>query len=81
MSPTTMPATDKGAEAAVGQADGRKPKSFDLGAELKRVLGVDLTQIDGVGPVAAQVILSEVGTNMSRWRTEKHFASWLGLCP
>ncbi len=31
--------------------------------------------------VAAQVILSEVGTDMSRWRTEKHFASWLGLCP
>lgn len=80
-SPTTMPATDKGAEAVVRKADGGKPKSFDLGVELKRVLGVDLTQIDGVGPVAAQVVLSEVGTDMSRWRTEKHFASWLGLCP
>ena len=74
-------ATDKGAEPLPGQGDGRKSKSFDLGVELKRVLGVDLTQIDGVGPVAAQVILSEVGTDMSRWRTEKHFASWLGLCP
>jgi transposase len=40
-----------------------------------------LTLIDGVGPVAAQVILSEVGTDMSYWPTEKHFASWLGLCP
>jgi transposase len=58
-----------------------KPKSFNLGAELKRILGVDLTIIDGVGPVAAQVILSEIGTDMSRWPTEKHFASWLGLCP
>jgi transposase len=42
---------------------------------------VDLTTIDGIGPVAAQVILSEVGSDMSRWATEKHFASWLGLCP
>jgi len=55
--------------------------SFDLGAQLKRILGVDLTQIDGIGPVAAQIILSEVGTDMSPWPTEKHFASWMGLCP
>ena len=64
------------AQAAVAKASG-----FDLGAELKRILGVDLSQIDGIGPVSAQVILSEVGTDMSRWPTEKHFASWLGLCP
>ncbi len=57
------------------------PHRFDLGAELKRIVGVDLTQIDGIGPVAAQIILSEIGTDMSRWPTEKHFASWLGLCP
>lgn len=71
----------KSAEPSASQAVGPKAQSFDLGAELKRVLGVDLTQIDGIGPVAAQVILSEVGTDMSRWPTEKHFASWLGLCP
>jgi transposase len=58
-----------------------KPQNFDLGTHLKRILGVDLTQIDGVGPIAAQVILSEVGTDMGRWPSEKHFASWLGLCP
>jgi transposase len=68
-------------EPAVSQPANTKLPSFDLGAQLKRVLGVDLTQIDGVGPVAAQVILSEVGTDMSRWRSEKHFSSWLGLCP
>ncbi len=42
---------------------------------------VDLTKIDGIGPVAAQVIISEVGKDMSRWPSEKHFASWLGVCP
>lgn len=68
------------APPAKGPARDRCP-GFDLGAQLKRVLGVDLTQIDGIGPVAAQVILSEVGTDMSRWPTQKHFASWLGLCP
>ena len=29
----------------------------------------------------AQTLLSEVGMDMSRWKTEAHFASWLGLCP
>ena len=70
-----------GRSPAAGQAAEPKAQSFDLGSELKRVLGVDLTQIDGIGPVAAQVILSEVGTDMSCWPTEKHFSSWLGLCP
>jgi transposase len=81
-------ATEAAAEAPAqrpqttgGQAAVCKPSGFDLGSELKRILGVDLTQIDGVGPVAAQVILSEVGTDMSRWPTEKNFSSWLGLCP
>jgi transposase len=54
---------------------------FDLSAELRRVVGVDLTAVDGMGPVTAQVVLSEVGTDMSPWPSEKHFASWLGLCP
>ena len=63
------------------QSPAQKLPGFDVGSELKRILGVDLTQIDGVGPVAAQIILSEIGTDMSRWRTEKHFSSWLGLCP
>ncbi len=53
----------------------------DLREELYRWTGVDLTAIEGIGVLSAQVILSEIGTDMSRWRTEKHFTSWLGLCP
>jgi transposase len=53
----------------------------DLREELYRWAGVDLTAIEGVGVQTAQVILSEIGTDMGRWRSEKHFASWLGLCP
>jgi transposase len=66
------------AEPKAGRASG--PGGL-MGEELQRILGVDLTQVDGIGPVAAQVILSEVGSDMSPWRSEKHFASWLGLCP
>jgi hypothetical protein len=54
---------------------------FDLGSELQRVTGVDLTRIDGIDVMTAQTLLSEVGLDMSRWKTESHFASWLGLCP
>src|SRR5499427_4666745 len=54
---------------------------FDLSSELKRITGVDLTRIDGIDVMVAQTLLSEVGMDMSRWNTEAHFSSWLGLCP
>jgi transposase len=53
----------------------------DLREELYRCTGVDLTAIEGIGVLTAQVVITEIGLDMSRWRTEKHFASWLGLCP
>ena len=54
---------------------------FDLRGHLYRITGVDLTQIDSIDVKIAQTVISEVGLDMSRWKTEKHFASWLGLCP
>jgi transposase len=59
----------------------RNEPTIDLKAELKRICGVDLTSIDGIDVITAQTILSEVGTDMSRFPTENHFASWLGLTP
>jgi transposase len=63
----------------------RKPRKsapqFDLRQQLYRVSGVDLTSIDGINVLTAQTLLSEIGLDMSAWPTEKHFASWLGLCP
>jgi transposase len=43
--------------------------------------GVDLTQIDGITPYTTLKLLAEIGTDMSRWPTEKHFTSWLTLAP
>jgi transposase len=63
----------------------RKPKkheySFDLTSELIRITGVDLTKIPAIGASTALTIVSEIGLDMSRWRSAKSFASWLGLCP
>jgi len=43
--------------------------------------GVDLTRIDGIDVTTALAVISETGTDMSRFPTAGHFASWLGLCP
>jgi transposase len=60
--------------------DGNAPQ-FNLAAELERICGVDLTSIDGVDIMTAQTIVAELGTDFSHWRSEAHFASWLGLTP
>lgn len=57
-----------------------KPK-FNLKQELYNMTGLDFSTIPGLNVLTVQTILSEVGTNMSLWKTENHFASWLGLSP
>jgi len=54
---------------------------FDVRTPLHQLTGVDLSQIDGIGPYNALRLLSEIGTDMTRWATEKHFTSWLTLAP
>lgn len=53
----------------------------DMRAVLYRKFGADLTAIEGIGVTTALVILTEVGPNLNGFKTEKHFCSWLGLCP
>ncbi len=54
---------------------------FDVQGHLYRMTGVDLTRIDGVEAYTALKVISEVGTDMTKWPSAKHFASWLGLSP
>lgn len=64
------------------QKRGRNKAHFDLKQSLYRMSGgVDLTQIDGIDELTAQKVLGEIGTDMSKWPTVKHFVSWLHLCP
>ena len=59
----------------------RKSRPPGLRRELFRICGVDLTAIDGLDDASVLTLLSEVGTDMTRWPTPKHFAAWLALCP
>lgn len=59
----------------------RTPYGFEAQHTLERVLGVDLTEIPGLDVNAIMRIIGEIGTDMTRWPSSKHFASWLGLCP
>jgi transposase len=54
---------------------------FDLAGELHRTMGVDLTRIDGIDVVTAQVVFSEIGPDFRAFPDEHHFASWLTLAP
>lgn len=54
---------------------------FDTRPLLHRLCGVDLTVIEGIEESTALVILSEIGRDMNPWPNEKHFVSWLNLCP
>ena len=70
-------------EPAKGKKRGRArnaPK-FDLRTQLFQMCGVDLTRIDGIDVTTALVVVSEVGADMCKFPSDKHFASWLGLCP
>lgn len=59
----------------------RSEPQFDARGRAFQILGVDLTQIDGIRGYTALQLLAEIGTDMSRWKTASHFASWLALCP
>ena len=54
---------------------------FNLREELFRMTGTDLTQIDGIDVMAVMTVVSEVGWDMSKWKTENHFVCWLKLSP
>lgn len=61
----------------------RQPNAinFDVRSSLYQLMGFDLTQIHGIGPYLALRLISECGTDLSRWPTAKHFTSWLRLSP
>ena len=77
------------AQRSLGQVDiGQAPKSgtksrleFDVRQSLANWAGVDLTRINGLGVTVVMKLLTEIGPDLSRFASVKHFCSWLGLCP
>lgn len=62
-------------------ARGRVCEGVDVRDLLFKKSGVDLFAIPGLAADTLLTLASEVGFNLTPWKTEKHFASWLGLCP
>lgn len=63
------------------ESNSKNAPSYDARALLYQWAGVDLVGIAGLNESTVQTILSEIGTEVSAWPTDKHFASWLGLAP
>src|SRR5260221_2138042 len=59
----------------------KKQADQTLRAGLYLKLGVDITAIEGIGALVGLTMLTEVGPDLSAFPSEKHFCSWLGLCP
>ena len=59
----------------------RNAPKFDLRAYLFKMCGVDLTRVDGIDVTTALAVLAEIGADLSKFPSVKHFTSWLGVCP
>lgn len=62
------------------QPRANEPK-IELAGLLERICGIDLTRVVGLNVLNVLLIVSEIGVDMSKWRSAKAFCSWLGLCP
>jgi transposase len=81
----------QGLLSKLGQAQidlGKAPRAgsklraeFDVRQILANWAGVDLTRINGLAATTVMKILTEIGPDLGRFETVKHFCSWLGLCP
>ena len=81
----------QGLLAKLGQAQvdlGKAPRSgsklraeFDIRQTLANWAGADLTRINGLAATSVMKVLTEIGPDLSRFESVKHFCSWLGLCP
>lgn len=69
-------------EPPPGKGSSRSKRiAFNVREEAYKLTGVDLFRITGMGAETVLRLLSEVGVDVERFPSEKHFASWLGLCP
>ena len=59
-----------------------KPDIDNLGTNLLKIFdGKDATTLSGITDYSWMQLLSEAGSDLSRWPSEKHYTSWLGLAP
>ena len=77
----THEAPPDGLEGGPRGGPSKNAPRFDARKALFEASGVDLTRIPGIEASSALKIISEIGTDLRRFPSVKHFTSWLGLCP
>ncbi len=66
---------------SVRKKPAKNAPKFDMLNHLLTLTGVDLTKVPGINDLSALALVGEIGLDMTRWKSEKQFTSWLGLCP
>jgi transposase len=77
----TLPRRHAAPAPSQARQRGKNEPRFEIRSVLSALLGVDLTEIHGLGPYSVLRIFAECGSDMTRWPTAKHFTSWLTLAP
>jgi transposase len=70
---STLEYLDEVIERVSGEIDQRLP------ADQEAIALLDT--IPGVGQRAAEILITEIGSDMRRFPSAKHLASWAGMCP
>jgi len=60
---------------------GKNQFYFNAKKIMHGIVGVDLCKIDGISEVTAVKLISEIGIDMKKWKSAKHFAAWMNLVP
>ena len=79
---TMLPEDKNGKKPAIKNKTGfvrKNQYSINIKEYLKHIIGVDVTQIDGIDEITALDIISVTGTDMSKWPASEYFTSWLDL--
>ena len=79
--PPPVPAAAQQPTKKMKGTAGKNAPETDFTPILRRICGVDLTRVMGLNLLSVLMLLGEIGTDMSRWRSAQAFCSWLGLCP
>src|SRR6266496_568773 len=66
---------------AKADSKSKNAPNFNARAQYARILGVDLVAVMGLSASSVQTIITEIGTDMSRFPSAKHFCAWLSLVP
>lgn len=69
------------AEVVIKKKSKKNQFNFAVTPFLKKMTSVDLCKIPGINEVTALEFISEVGADMTKWKSAKHFAAWLNLVP